>query len=79
MNENVLIWKGNMPQIIVIPTADGGYTAEVLEMPGCTSYGETFELALENIHAEIKRRTDEMAAVEADTQEVKIPGQTASV
>ncbi len=68
-----------MPQIIVIPTADGGYTAEDLDMPGCTSYGETFEIAMENIHAEIKRRTDEMVAVDEDTQEVNVPGQAASV
>jgi len=33
---------------------EGGYTVEVVELPGCVSYGETLEEAKENIKDAIK-------------------------
>ena len=35
--------------VIVRPAGEGGFWAEVLEMPGCVSQGETEEELFENI------------------------------
>lgn len=35
---------------ILIPESEGGYSAEILEFPGCYSYGDTPEEALKNLN-----------------------------
>lgn len=34
---------------ILVPEAEGGYSAEILEFPGCYSYGETPDEAIDNL------------------------------
>jgi predicted RNase H-like HicB family nuclease len=65
-----------MHQIILIPTADGGYSAEVPDLPGMTCYGETFDEAL----AIMQEMMDSyLAKCEEDTQELPRPQSTARV
>jgi|FLYN01.1.fsa_nt_gi predicted RNase H-like HicB family nuclease len=63
-------------QIVLLPTADGGYTAEVPDIPGMSCYGETFDEALDAINEMIQNY---LAACEADTQEIRRPSPTARV
>jgi predicted RNase H-like HicB family nuclease len=35
---------------ILIPESEGGFSAEILEFPGCYSYGDTPEEALKNLN-----------------------------
>jgi antitoxin HicB len=65
-----------MHQIILFPTTDGGYSAEVPSLPGCTSYGETAEEALASIHELIKYYVER---AEEETQEIPKPGRAARV
>jgi predicted RNase H-like HicB family nuclease len=65
-----------MHQIILIPTADGGYSAEVPNLPGMTCYGETFDEALTTMQEMIDSY---LAKCEEDTQEVRRPAGTARV
>jgi len=41
-------------EVIFTPQEEGGYTAEVLNLPGCVSEGETLKEAEENIHEAIE-------------------------
>src|SRR5690242_4279621 len=36
---------------ILIPEAEGGYAAEILEFPGCYAYGETANEAMRNLES----------------------------
>jgi predicted RNase H-like HicB family nuclease len=57
-------------KVVLLPTADGGYTAEVPGVLGMSCYGETFDEALDTINAMIE---DYQARCEADTQEIRWP------
>jgi predicted RNase H-like HicB family nuclease len=57
-------------KVVLLPTADGGYTAEVPGVPGMTCYGETFDVALDTINDMIR---DYAARCEEDTQEIQRP------
>lgn len=59
-------------KVILLPTADGGYNAEVPGVPGMTCYGETFDEALDTISAMIH---DYQARCEDDTQEIRWPAE----
>lgn len=59
--------------------ADGGYSVEVPELPGCISQGNSFEEALENIRAaldlwleEAKDHPDFIAEINRDRLRVEI-------
>jgi len=65
-----------MHQIVLIPTPDGGYSAEVPDLPGMTCYGETFDEALTQMQEML---AGYIAACEADTQEIRRPSPTARV
>jgi predicted RNase H-like HicB family nuclease len=65
-----------MHQIILIPTADGGYSAEVPDLPGMTCYGETFDAALATMQAMIDSY---VAKCEEETQEIRRPSTAAHV
>ena len=41
-------------QILLEPSADGGYTVVVPALPGCISEGDTRETALENVREAIE-------------------------
>lgn len=41
-------------RVILEPSEDGGYTAHVPSLPGCTSEGDTREEALRNIREAVK-------------------------
>lgn len=45
-------------QVIFIPQAEGGFTAEVLDLPGCISEGDTLEEAQKNIQEAIELYLD---------------------
>ena len=45
--------NGKLLTILVHPAEEGGYWAEVLELPGCVSQGETMPEVLTNIGAVI--------------------------
>ena len=51
---------------------DGGYSAWVPSLPGCTSQGDTFELATENIKEAIGLYLDEDKAIEKFPSEAGI-------
>ena len=72
-------------KVILTPDEDGGFIAEVPELPGCLSQGDSREAALENIkdaiHGWIKVRLmrDENSSTSmptdfslADTEEVEV-------
>jgi predicted RNase H-like HicB family nuclease len=41
-------------QIVLEPSAEGGYTAYVASLPGCISEGDTLEEALANVREAIE-------------------------
>ena len=41
-------------QVLFIPQTEGGFTAEVLDLPGCISEGDTLEEAHRNIQEAIE-------------------------
>lgn len=65
-----------MHQIILIPTPDGGYSAEVPTIPGCASYGETYEEALAKVEELIQLY---IAKSKEETQEATNSERAASV
>lgn len=63
-------------QIVLLPAPDGGYTAEVPDLPGMSCYGETFDDALNTINEMIQNY---MLKCEEDTQEIRRPSSMARV
>ena len=43
---------------VVVPDENGGYSAEVLEMPGCLAQGDTAEEALKNLEGAMQSWVD---------------------
>jgi predicted RNase H-like HicB family nuclease len=63
-------------KVVLLPTEDGGYTAEVPGVPGLSCYGETFDEALDIINELIQEYT---ARCEDDTQEIWQPSKMARI
>jgi predicted RNase H-like HicB family nuclease len=55
---------------ILVPAEEGGFSAEMLEFPGCIAEGETAEEALQNLEAAARSWIE--AALEQD-QEIPLP------
>jgi len=63
-------------KVVLLPTEDGGYTAEVPGIPGMSCYGETFDEAIDTINEMIQEYE---ARCEEDTQEIPRPARTVRI